>query len=247
MCWLPRAARVPRDHHESWPASTSPTRSSRSLRCSGRRRCCSRSRGSPAPSTSARCAWWPWPPRHGGHRRHALRAHRALAGDLLPYRHGRAGAGRWASCSSSTRSAWCSASMPRRTRARPVSAANLATGREPTVRRRGRPAHPLSSSGFQAMLLPFVVSPIAIAADLEESILGRRLGRPVDRGRRIRTGRAGGPDLHLVLRSRHCCDACTRACSRCSPGCSACSSPRSASSVFVDGLIALGVLSGHGH
>jgi len=31
------------------------------------------------------------------------------------------------------------------------------------------PAHPLSS-GFRAMLLPFVVSPIAIAADLEESI-----------------------------------------------------------------------------
>jgi multiple antibiotic resistance protein len=31
------------------------------------------------------------------------------------------------------------------------------------------PSHPLSS-GFRAMLLPFVVSPIAIAADLEESI-----------------------------------------------------------------------------
>jgi multiple antibiotic resistance protein len=31
------------------------------------------------------------------------------------------------------------------------------------------PTHPLSS-GFRAMLLPFVVSPIAIAADLEESI-----------------------------------------------------------------------------
>jgi multiple antibiotic resistance protein len=31
------------------------------------------------------------------------------------------------------------------------------------------PAHPLSS-GFRAMLLPFVVSPVAIAADLEESI-----------------------------------------------------------------------------
>jgi multiple antibiotic resistance protein len=31
------------------------------------------------------------------------------------------------------------------------------------------PVHPLSS-GFRAMLLPFVVSPIAIAADLEESI-----------------------------------------------------------------------------
>jgi multiple antibiotic resistance protein len=31
------------------------------------------------------------------------------------------------------------------------------------------PAHPLST-GFRAMLLPFVVSPIAIAADLEESI-----------------------------------------------------------------------------
>ena len=31
------------------------------------------------------------------------------------------------------------------------------------------PGHPLSS-GFRAMLLPFVVSPIAIAADLEESI-----------------------------------------------------------------------------
>jgi multiple antibiotic resistance protein len=31
------------------------------------------------------------------------------------------------------------------------------------------PAHPLTS-GFRSMLLPFVVSPIAIAADLEESI-----------------------------------------------------------------------------
>jgi len=33
----------------------------------------------------------------------------------------------------------------------------------------GDPTHPMSS-GFRAMLLPFVVSPIAIAADLEESI-----------------------------------------------------------------------------
>ena len=33
----------------------------------------------------------------------------------------------------------------------------------------GDPTHPLSS-GFRALLLPFVVSPIAIAADLEESI-----------------------------------------------------------------------------
>ncbi len=67
--------------------------------------------------------------------------------------------------------------------------ASLAEGDE------AAPAHPLSN-GFRAMLLPFIVSPIAIAADLEESIC-RRLGRPVDRGGRVRTGRAGRPDLHV--------------------------------------------------
>ena len=100
-----------------------------------------------------------------GHRRR-LRAHRALAGDVLP--HQRRPSWSWppAWCSSSTPSAWCSAStsttdVPHKA----VAAASAAgtTARTPTRRTR-------CTSGFRAMLLPFVVSPLAVAADLEESL-----------------------------------------------------------------------------
>jgi len=49
-----------------------------------------------------------------------------------------------------------------------ANAASAASGQNDDIED-ADPAHPLSS-GFRAMLLPFVVSPIAIAADLEESI-----------------------------------------------------------------------------
>jgi multiple antibiotic resistance protein len=55
---------------------------------------------------------------------------------------------------------------------RPGKAAATAHGADdgdPEDAEEADPTHPLSS-GFRAMLLPFVVSPIAIAADLEESI-----------------------------------------------------------------------------
>ena len=80
------------------------------------------------------------------------------------------------------------------------------------------PTHPLTS-GFRSMLLPFVVSPIAIAADLEESISasgGLAAGPWRARSRSWRCWTCSAPG-----RSRRCCDACTTACSRCSPGCSA--------------------------
>jgi len=50
-----------------------------------------------------------------------------------------------------------------------ASAASAADAAEADGDEEGDPTHPMSS-GFRAMLLPFVVSPIAIAADLEESI-----------------------------------------------------------------------------
>jgi len=49
------------------------------------------------------------------------------------------------------------------------AAAANATGDEDAAEADADPTHPLTS-GFRAMLLPFVVSPIAIAADLEVSI-----------------------------------------------------------------------------
>jgi multiple antibiotic resistance protein len=106
------------------------------------------------------------------------------------------------------------------------------------------PAHPLSS-GFQAMLLPFVVSPIAIAADLEESISADGWG-----GRWTVAGAfalVALVDLIFtwaftpLLRRMHA--SVLEVLSRLLGVLLAAVGV----GVFVDGLIALGVLSGHGH
>jgi hypothetical protein len=88
-------------------------------------------------------------------------------------------------------------------------------------------SHPIRS-GFRAMLLPFVVSPLAVAADLEVSLSADDWG--------ARWVIAGAFALVVVFDalcavvfawySPRCCGGRTRAFSKCSPGCSAsCSRP----------------------
>jgi multiple antibiotic resistance protein len=106
------------------------------------------------------------------------------------------------------------------------------------------PTHPLSS-GFRAMLLPFVVSPIAIAADLEESISAGGWG-----GRWIVAGAfalVALVDLIFtwlftpLLRRMH--ESVLEVLSRLLGVLLAAVGV----GVFLDGLVALGVLSAHGH
>jgi len=106
------------------------------------------------------------------------------------------------------------------------------------------PTHPLSR-GFRAMLLPFVVSPIAIAADLEESISAGGWG-----GRWTVAGAFALVALVDViftwvftplLRRMH--ESVLEVLSRLLGVLLAAVGV----GVFLDGLIALGVLSGHGH
>ena len=101
------------------------------------------------------------------------------------------------------------------------------------------PLHPLTS-GFRAMLLPFVVSPLAVAAALQDSLTASDWGG--------RWAAAGAFALVAVIDAA-CAVAFapllgerTRASSRCSPGCSASCSRAVGVQLFLDGLATLGVL-----
>ena len=116
--------------------------------------------------------------------------------------------------------------------------ADLADGDE------AAPTHPLSN-GFRAMLLPFIVSPIAIAADLEESISAGGWG-----GRWTVAGAFALVALVDLIFTwaftpllRRMNESVLEVLSRLLGVLLAAVGV----GVFLDGLIALGVLPGHGH